>query len=66
MMETNSHSDYTNLSIGQHSIVVGRNYFDITTPEGRMAVRAFAWTRAAEGDSKTKEALLAVVGRDDN
>lgn len=66
MPETNSQPAYTNLSIGQHSIVVGRNAFDISTPEGRMAVRAFAWTLAAEGDSATKEKLLRVVGRDDN
>lgn len=65
MTETNSQPDYTNLSIGQHSIIVGRNYFDITTPEGRMAVRAFAWTCAAEGDTATKNRLLAVVGKDD-
>lgn len=44
---------------------VGKNLFDISTPEGRMAVRAFAWTLAALGEQTTKEKLLAVVGKDD-
>ena len=54
------------LNISDHSVRIGRSVIDITIPEGRMAVRAYAWTLAAEGDSATKEKLLAVVGRDDN
>jgi hypothetical protein len=45
--------------------MVGGNIFDTTTPEGRMAARAYAFMVAAEGDEATKRAILRVVGRDD-
>jgi hypothetical protein len=45
--------------------MVGGNTFDITTPEGRMAARAYAFMVAAEGDEQTKRVILKKVGRDD-
>ena len=47
------------------TLFVGGNVFDITTPEGRMAARAYAFMVAAEGDEETKRALMKRVGRDD-
>lgn len=49
----------------KNSLMVGGNIFDTTTPEGRMAARAYAFMVAAEGDESTKRAILRVVGRDD-
>lgn len=47
------------------TLMVNNNAFDISTPEGRMAARAYAYTVAAEGDEATKRRILRIVGRND-
>lgn len=53
------------LTITTKTLMIGGNAFDITTPEGRMAARAYAYTIAAEGDEETKRKIIRVVGRND-
>lgn len=53
------------IEIGDHIIQVGKNHFDVTTPEGRMAARALAWTVAADGDVWLRDQIIRKVGKDD-
>lgn len=58
-------TDYQRLEWNETSLTANGNRFDLTTPEGRMAARAYAYTVGAEGDTQTKRAILRVVKRDD-
>lgn len=53
------------LTITTKTLMIGGNAFDITTPEGRMAARAYAYVIAAEGEEEIKRKILRIVGRND-
>lgn len=61
-MATSMPSHFT---VTETTIMVDGNSFDVTTPEGRMAARAYAYTVAADGDEQTKRRILQIVKRDD-
>lgn len=47
------------------TLFVEGNTFDLTTAEGRMAARAYAFMVGAQGDEQTKREIMKRVGRDD-
>lgn len=53
------------LTITTKTLMIDGNYFNITTPEGRMAARAYAYTIAADGEEEIKRKILRIVGRND-
>lgn len=55
----------SHFTVTSTTLMVDGNHFDITTPEGRMAARAYAYTVAADGDTETKRKILKVVKRND-
>ena len=65
MPATTSERKHEPIEIGDTLIQVGKNRFDVTTPEGRMAARALAWTVAADGELWLRDVILRKVGRDD-
>jgi hypothetical protein len=58
-------STKSRVTITTKTIMVDGNAFNILTPEGRMAARAYAYTIAAEGDEETKRRIIRIVGRND-